>query len=224
MEAGILAIWNGCAPEGEAEYERWYMREHLSERVGVPGFRFGRRYEALSAALKYFTFYETKSPEVLASAAYITRLGNPTAWTRRVMPSFRDMNRTVCRKMVSFGDESIGGHAVTVRFAARPNATQTAWLGQTLLDEIRACPGVVAGQLWIAVDLEVPALAAETGLRGRLDDSIGAALMVETSWVDEAMQLETHLHDLPSRSGVAGEVEIGSYRFLCQRARQGGRP
>jgi len=47
--AGILAIWNDCAPEGYDHFERWYIREHLQERVGVPGFRFGRRYEAVSA-------------------------------------------------------------------------------------------------------------------------------------------------------------------------------
>ncbi len=218
MEAGILAIWNGCAPEGEAEYEHWYMREHFPERVGVPGFRFGRRYEALSAALKYFTFYETESPEVLASTAYIARLGNPTAWTRRVMPSFRDMNRTICRKTAFFGDKSIGGHSVTLQFSGPPDAAQAVWLRQILLDDIRAWPGVVAGQLWLAVNFEVAALAAETGLRGRPDDSIGAALVIETVWADEASKLQSYLRDLPSRSGIAGEVEIGCYRFLCQLA------
>ena len=46
--AGILAVWNDCAPEGLAHFERWYNREHLQERVAVPGFRRGRRYEAVA--------------------------------------------------------------------------------------------------------------------------------------------------------------------------------
>ncbi len=223
MEAGILAIWNGCAPEGEAEYERWYMAEHLPERLGVPGFRFGRRYESVSATPKYFTFYETDTPDVLASASYVARLGNPTARTRRVMPSFRDMNRTVCRKAAAFGDGLIGAHALSLRFRRRPDAAEAAALRAALLGEIRACPGVVAGQLWLVVDLDVPALAAETGLRGRPDDSIGGALVVETSWAEEAAALQSKLRDLPARSGFAGEAELGLYRFLCQLSNQGDR-
>ena len=46
LAGGILAAWNDCAPEGLAEYEHWYAH-HLAERVGVPGFREGRRYEAV---------------------------------------------------------------------------------------------------------------------------------------------------------------------------------
>ena len=42
MSAGILAIWNDCAPGLEARYEHWYRSEHLVERVSVPGFRSGR--------------------------------------------------------------------------------------------------------------------------------------------------------------------------------------
>ena len=37
MPAGILAVFNDCAPEGFEHFERWYIREHLQERVGVPG-------------------------------------------------------------------------------------------------------------------------------------------------------------------------------------------
>ena len=46
---GVLAIWHTITPEGEAEYWRWHDREHIPERVGVPGFLRGRRYRSLSA-------------------------------------------------------------------------------------------------------------------------------------------------------------------------------
>lgn len=78
--AGILAIWNDCASEGYDHFERWYIREHLQERVGVPGFRFGRRYEAVSGAdRRFFAFYEVESPDVLSSKAYVDRLPPPSA-------------------------------------------------------------------------------------------------------------------------------------------------
>ncbi|MGD8477411.1 MAG: hypothetical protein PVI98_09690, partial [Burkholderiales bacterium] len=67
MYEGVLAIWNDCLPEVEKQYEDWYMHQHLPERVGVPGFRIGRRYQALAAEPRYFTYYDTDTPEVLWS-------------------------------------------------------------------------------------------------------------------------------------------------------------
>ena len=92
-QPGILALWNDCAEAGETEYERWYMTQHLPERIGVPGFRFGRRYLRLEGDRKYFTFYETDTPDVLWSPEYMQRLGNPTDWTQRVMQDFRNHDK-----------------------------------------------------------------------------------------------------------------------------------
>ena len=51
---GILAIWNDCAKGEETNYENWYQNEHLPERLGVPGFIRGRRYENLVDSPKFF--------------------------------------------------------------------------------------------------------------------------------------------------------------------------
>ena len=42
-QPGILAIFNDCHTGREAEFEAWFQGEHLLERLGVPGFLFGRR-------------------------------------------------------------------------------------------------------------------------------------------------------------------------------------
>ena len=77
---GILAIWNDIDPEGYEHFELWYNREHLQERVAVPGFRFGRRYEVVSGGdRRFFGFYEVDSPDVLTSAAYLAAPGEPHA-------------------------------------------------------------------------------------------------------------------------------------------------
>ena len=74
---GILSVWNDCAPEGLEHFERWYNGEHLMERVGVPGFRFGRRYELVSGGdRRFMAFYEVDSPAVLTSRPYVERLEN----------------------------------------------------------------------------------------------------------------------------------------------------
>src|SRR5262245_30914614 len=101
---GILAIWNDIAPEGYEHFERWYNDEHLHERVAVPGFRAGRRYEKVSGGdRQFFAYYEVDSPAVLTSPAYLQRLENPTPWTQKSMTYFRGMVRTVFDLDVSFG-------------------------------------------------------------------------------------------------------------------------
>ncbi|MGI9425376.1 MAG: hypothetical protein ACR2PA_19445, partial [Hyphomicrobiaceae bacterium] len=81
-KTGILAIWYDCAAGHEETFEHWYQSEHLIERVSVPGFRYGRRYEGIADGYRqYFTFYETDRPDVLTSQAYIDRLNDPTPLT-----------------------------------------------------------------------------------------------------------------------------------------------
>ena len=82
---GILAIFNNAAPGREAEFEEWFQHEHLAERIAVPGFLLGRRYEAVSGQPRYFNFYLTQSADVLKSAAYLERLDHPTPMTQKIM-------------------------------------------------------------------------------------------------------------------------------------------
>ena len=78
-------IWNDVVPGRESDFENWYQTEHLPERLAVSGFRLGRRWEAIATQPRYFCSYLVDGPDVLSSAAYIHRLNNPTAWTRRIM-------------------------------------------------------------------------------------------------------------------------------------------
>ena len=101
---GVLAIWNDVRDGREADFEFWYNNEHFPERLAVPGFTIGRRYEAVSGAPRSFCYYFTDAPNVLNSAAYIERLNNPTPLTRSIMSdAFLNMNRTICRRVRRFG-------------------------------------------------------------------------------------------------------------------------
>ena len=55
MEHGVLAIWNDCDENREEEYESWYLGEHFLARISIPGFLYGRRYEAIGDGPRYFT-------------------------------------------------------------------------------------------------------------------------------------------------------------------------
>jgi len=111
----VVAIWNGIAPEGRTEFYEWHNREHMPERVGIPGFRRGRRYIAKYGTPEFFTLYEADSAEVLVGQDYLNRLNNPTPWTQKVPPTyFRDTARGICRVKFSQGLGQ-GGCILTLR-------------------------------------------------------------------------------------------------------------
>ena len=215
--AGILAIWNDCAPEGEAHYERWYKSEHMQERVGVPGFRFGRRYERLAGGdRRFFTFYEVESPDVLSSRAYVERLENPTPWTSESMKYFRNMVRTVCDQRVAAGD-LIGSHAVVLRADEAMAPTPEAG---ALAVKFAGEPGVARVQLWAAAAMQTPADTAE--MKKRSPDQLAAgAFVVECIRRADADRIAATLSPAPTALGVSGKSVVGIYGLLCvyERAR-----
>ena len=113
---GVVAIWHDLLPAAKDDFHEWHNREHMPERVGISGFRRGRRYVAISGGPEYFNLYEADSPETLAGQDYLNRLNAPTPWTQRVVPSFRNVARSICRVAFTNGVGS-GGVMLTLRFA-----------------------------------------------------------------------------------------------------------
>ena len=62
---GMLLTSMNIDPMHEAEFNRWYDREHLVERVAIEGFLEARRYVAHSGNPKYLCLYSTKTFDVL---------------------------------------------------------------------------------------------------------------------------------------------------------------
>jgi hypothetical protein len=114
---GAIAIWNGISDEGRAEFYAWHLKEHMPERVGIPGFLRGRRYRAADGATdpEFFTLYETQTFEVTRSVDYFNRLNSPTSWTKRATAHFKTTSRSLARVVASFGVGS-GGALLTLRF------------------------------------------------------------------------------------------------------------
>ena len=100
---GMLLTSMDVDPADEGEFNRWYDREHLEERVAIDGFLEARRYVAHAASPKYLSLYSTETFEVLDSPAYRTALANQTEWSRKVIARFRNMIRSVARITVSRG-------------------------------------------------------------------------------------------------------------------------
>lgn len=83
---GLLMVWADVPAAQEDEFNRWYNDEHLPERMAIPGFLGGARYEAVKGGPKHLACYELDSVAVLDSPAYKHVQANPTPWTKRVGP------------------------------------------------------------------------------------------------------------------------------------------
>jgi hypothetical protein len=79
-------VWVDVPADKEEGFNRWYNEEHLAERLAIPGFLSGARYEAVKGGPKHLAVYELQSPAVLDSEAYKRVAANPTEGTKRWGP------------------------------------------------------------------------------------------------------------------------------------------
>ncbi len=174
---GVIAIWNGITDEGRAEFYAWHIHEHMPERVGIPGFRRGRRYIAADAAThpEFFTLYETETPQVTKGIDYANRLNAPTPWTRTATAAFRDTFRSLSQVVESRGP-GMGVALLTVRFDIDEI--------EALLPLIRAAadlPRVTGAHLCVA-DREASAVrTAESRGRTDIQEPPSQFLMIEAT-------------------------------------------
>jgi hypothetical protein len=203
---GVLAIWNGIADEAEADFVAWHVREHIPERVAVPGFLRGRRYVAEEGLPKYFNFYEVEAPETLTSPAYLERLNAPSDWTRRVVRHFQDTSRTVCKVSWSRGVGD-GGFVASLRLEANPGAgvDLVRVIEATVAEPAMREPGIVAVHLLEGLP-DAGGQTAEKALRDRPDEQAAWILLVEAT--DRAC-LDRVLAG-PASAGALAAAGVGS--------------
>jgi hypothetical protein len=145
---GVMAVWNDLEAGHEAEFELWYRRQHVPERLGQPGFLEARRYVADRGSPRYCAFYWLESVAALSTASYLARLAGPTRWTQRIMPRFRGMARSPCIVTLDQG-HGLGGMMIWIASRGAPIGLSAA---RSQLESVfRACladPAIVRMQLW----------------------------------------------------------------------------
>jgi len=100
---GMLLTSMDIDAADDEDFNRWYDREHLEERVAIEGFIEARRYVAHSGSPKYLCLYSTETIEVLDSPSYRAKLANSTDWSKKSMARFKNMIRAVARITISRG-------------------------------------------------------------------------------------------------------------------------
>jgi hypothetical protein len=146
-QGALLLNWFDIEPGHEQAFDDWHNREHVIERMGVPGFTQGRRFEVAGKSRapghSYLVAYDASDIGVFESGAYAARLDNPTPLTASVVPFLRNLTRTVYRVEARRG----GGTAAfvrTLRLRAKDGGAVNAAALCGAVDAIYAVSGVSA--------------------------------------------------------------------------------
>lgn len=159
---GLLMVWADVPADKEKDFNRWYNEEHLAERLAIPGFLAGARYEAVKGGPRHLAVYELESPAVLESAAYKKVSANPTEWTKRIGPQavattfIRNVYTMIHPKTVT-PEVARSGMAPALqlgRMDVPPEVDQewNAWYNTVYVPNYEKVPGVIRGRRYRAVE------------------------------------------------------------------------
>jgi hypothetical protein len=203
--SAFLALWNDIEPGRDAEYNLWHTREHVPERVTVPGILTGRRYVARDAKVhRYFSLYELDSLATLQSEPYKALVAGPTPWSQSMRPSFQNFLRYPCTTTASLG-RGTGGALATFRLSAAPAQIER-------LFEIETVTGLHVGEADLSEPFPLQEAPAEKGPR--------FVLMVEAN---DRAKLETALPKILSAVGKA-DAQVYDLAFAIARDELGDPP
>ena len=217
---GAVAIWHDIAPEGRNEFYAWHGREHMPERLGIPGFLRGRRYVAVAGAPEFFNLYETVSRFTVTGADYLGRLNAPTPWTTATVRHFRGVARSLCEVAASFGDGQ-GGLVATLRYDVDParaiehrkRMAQETLAGIAEARGVAGCHLLVADEAASAIDTAEKRIRAEKNLIPRWivlieswDDvepfrTLCAEVLTDAAFDDAGMPPELGIYRLQNSRG-----------------------
>ena len=175
-------------PAAIREHDDWHTHEHLRERLSIPGFIRGTRWVAWRGRPRYFVMYEVEQLATLTSDAYLDRLNNPSPWTSKTMPHYRDMTRGFCSLAGSFGF-GLGCAALFIRFKPERRAESSLrdWLLLDALPRVPSRPGL--GSVHLFEGALAPQMTNEQRIRGT-DATVDWALLVTGYSEDELTSLE----------------------------------
>jgi hypothetical protein len=212
---GMLLTSMDIAPTDEADFNRWYDREHLEERVAIDGFLEARRYVAHQGSPKYLCLYSTRTFDVLDSPAYRAALANQTDWSRMTMARFKNMIRAVARITISRG-KGRGAALGIVRI--RPQAGGQDKLRETLRQKLdpAALDGIISMHL----------IESDPVLSKPLTDSAPASnpgagdwfILADATTVNTIPAIIAGLKEAVSQDGTV--ISAGSYVLMWDLTRE----
>ncbi|WP_261546213.1 DUF4286 family protein [Burkholderia multivorans] len=199
---GQLCVWTDIDPAHEADFNAWYDREHMQERVAIPGFTHARRFRATDRGpRKYLALYVTDTLDVFRGEAYRRAFAQQTAWSLANFERMTGTQRRVGELTIEAGD---GEGAHLALFVLPPERIDVAQL-RARFDAALREPGVHAARLFRTV----PELSAPIGADAAARPAADALVLIEGSDAAAARRVAVAL---------AGHVEVRTFELLWRAA------
>lgn len=207
---GLLMVWADVPADREDEFNRWYNEEHLAERLALPGFLSGARYEAVKGGPKHLACYELESVAALERPEYTRAQARPTAWTKRCSPAvigttyIRNVYtmihpRTLTPQAAGSGMApalQIGRMDVPPEVEAEFNA----WYDTIYVPNYETVPGVIRGRRYRAVRGAPAYLTLYEFEHPRVSES--AAWLAQRDASPVTHRIRPHMRHAPGSPGV----------------------
>ena len=207
---GLLMVWTDVPSDNEKEFNRWYNEEHLAERLAIPGFLSGARYEAVKGGPKHLAVYELESVAVLERPAYKRVSANPTEWTKRCGPGtigttyVRNVYTLIHPKTVTpdVGQSDMAPALQLGRMDVPREIDDefNTWYNTIYIPNYEKVPGVIRGRRYRAVDGQPAYLTFYEFEHPKVSESAAWAAQRDISPVTH--KIRPHMRHAPGSPGV----------------------
>jgi hypothetical protein len=211
---GLLMVWTDIPDELEQDFNEWYNREHMPERiVDLDGFVRGRRFVAYLGGPRYLALYDTLSVAAFHSEPYLALKRNYDPLSRRFVPNFNNTVKVVAQLGAQAGAAE-GGFVTLLPIHRSPGREDglCAWLDATLLPELLTLRGVVSA--WYAERNDDAMVMAKQDHLRTTDRIVDGMLVIEAT-SDEALDAAAAVHDWDriAAQGGAADTEVPAARL-----------
>jgi hypothetical protein len=122
---GFLAIWCEIGADDLDDYRAWLTREHIADRIFLPGFLGMRLFASPGNECAHFFLYLAEGLHVFSGEGYRKVLDSPSPWTKRLMPRFGAFDRAIGEQAIKIG-LGFGSHVAVARVRTDAGGGQTA--------------------------------------------------------------------------------------------------
>ena len=219
LGSAVLVNWGGIVEEKDIEYNEWHSKQHMPERISLPGFLRGLRAVGIPGTNinhKYFMMYEAERKEVFTSKKYLERLNNPTEWTKEILSHYLSPSRTIC-SVISSKSIGVGGYFSTIRFLGEniPNNQNVENLKSFLPKILKLCG--ITGMHIILGDSSYGQMNTEEkkyrSSQGLNDQIVSQAVIIEGL---NCYSLQTAIKNLKNKYSLKESDNLIINYYICQ--------
>jgi hypothetical protein len=203
-------VWADVPADKEPDFNRWYNEEHLAERMSVPGFLAGARYEAVKSGPKHLACYELEDAAVLEGEAYRRVSTQPTEWTKRCSPNvigttfIRNVYTMIHPKSLA-PEAAASGMAPALqigRMDVPPEVDDefNTWYNTIYVPNYETVPGVIRGRRYRAVVGEPTYLTLYEFEHPKVSES--AAWLAQRDASPVTQRIRPHMRHAPGSPGI----------------------